>query len=138
MDIKAFAAAANYPTVWLTRGLLDGPFFQAQAEEFFREYRDRKPAGGTEHWRYGSFIHWLRTDIDERKTLDLFEAAIADPDPPMAGNVIKELLGRPFATEGMLSRALKAVAENRYYHVTAQALERIFSSAGFGTRDRRP
>lgn len=129
MNINEFAAAADFPNVWLSRGLLDGSFFQEQAAEFEVEYGRKKPQGGTEHWRYGSFNYWLRSDLDRERTLDLFEAALADPDPPMAGNVIKALLASPFATEQMLSDAVSAVEANRYYYVGVQELKRIFCSA---------
>lgn len=133
MNINEFAAAADFPDVWLSRGLLDGPFFQEQAAEFALEYGRKKPPGGTEHWRYGAFNFWLRSDLDRTRASDLFEAALADPDPPMAGNVIKALLAGPFATEQMLSDAVRAVEADRYYYVGAQELKRIFGSAKRGS-----
>lgn len=130
MDISEFAAAAQFPAIWLDRGLLDGPFFQGQADEFGREYGLGKPPGGTEHWRYGAFNHWLRSGLGPERTRDLFQAALTDPDPPMAGNVIRQLLDSPFATEQMLLDAVAVVEADRDYQVDAQELRRIVRSSG--------
>src|SRR5687768_2753488 len=119
MNITAFAESAQFPAVWLEYGLLDGLFFEQQAAEFASEYGSRKPSGGTEHWRYAAFLSWLRAKPDASKVEQLLEAALADPDPPMAGNVIKELVANPLCTEQMLLAAMDRVAENRDYYVKA-------------------
>ena len=94
MSLTTFATLAEFPDAWSKHGLLDGPFSAEQAAEFEREYGSSKPNGGTEHWRYAAFLNWLRAKPDARRTGQLLEAALADPDPPMAGNIIKKLVAR--------------------------------------------
>ena len=129
MNLTAFAEAAEFPGAWLKYGLLDGPFFVQQAIEFELEYGSSKPRGGTEHWRYAAFLSWLRMKPDASRVEQLLEAALADPDPPMAGNVIKELVENPLCTEQMLVAATRQVAANRDYYVRPEELQSIFSSS---------
>jgi hypothetical protein len=127
MKIDSFAAAADFPGIWLACGLLQGDFFAQQAVEFEREYGGVKPSGGTEHWRYASFLALLRAQPTAARLVQLLDAALADPDPPMAGNVVKDVIANPLSTEQMLSRAAEAVAANPAYYVTREELIQLFN-----------
>jgi hypothetical protein len=129
MNKVQFASALNFPSIWLEAGLLPDELFDLQVGELLREYGGSKPDGGTEHWRYGAFLYWLKKDLDF-KTLDaLFDAAFKDPDPSMAGNVIKELVTHTLCTESLLQRAAEVVSTSKDYYVTRAELESTFAGA---------
>jgi hypothetical protein len=128
MDTGRLCQLLNYPPIWAERHLVCDEFFVPQAAEFEREYGYRVPQGGTEHWRYGAFLFWLRRNTDSKMLAHLLAAAIADPDPPMAGNVIKTIIAHPSSTEQMLRLAVSAVTENQEYFVTQHQLESSFSN----------
>lgn len=129
MDAELFAANAKFPQCWIEHDMLNGEFFSQQIAAFESEYGAKKPAGGTEHWRYGAFLHWLRSDPDTELLQALLAAALADPDPPMAGNVLKAIVAKPNCTPAMLKAAQDAVDSNRYYYTTAQDLRQSYQSA---------
>lgn len=129
MQISAFAVAADFPDIWLDHGLMEGDFFAQQAAEFEREYGGVKPTGGTEHWRYASFLALLHAQPTAEKLVQLLDAALAEPDPPMAGNVVKEVIANRLSTEQMLARAAEAVAANSDYYVTREELVQLFKSS---------
>ena len=129
MQITSFAEAADFPRIWLTCGLLEGDFFEQQAAEFEREYGVVKPRGGTEHWRYAAFLALLRAQPTAARLAQLLDAALADPDPPMAGNVVKDVIANPLSTEQMLARATEAVAANAYYYVKPAELLHLFNNS---------
>jgi hypothetical protein len=126
MDILGFAAAADFPQEWIRGGLFDDPFFIGQANDFERHHGSARPNGGTEHWRYAAFLHLLRANPTAATLQRLLDAALADPDPPMAGNVIKDIVANRLATESMLSTALARIAENVYYCVESDELIRLY------------
>ena len=55
-------------------------------------------------------------------------AAIDDPDRPMAGGVIEELISRSVASEQMLDKACEAVEGNKNYCKTSEQLKKSFRS----------
>lgn len=128
MNTDLFAGAADFPACWLEHGLLSGEFFVQQIAAFEAEYGATKPNGGTEHWRYAAFLHWLRTDLDTQRLAALLTAALADPDPPMAGNVLKAIVARPNCTQAMLKAAQDRVGANADYYVSAEGLCQAFES----------
>ena len=129
MQISSFAVAADFPEIWLANGLMQGDFFAQQAAEFEREYGGVKPSGGTEHWRYASFLALLRAQPTAERLVLLLDAALADPDPPMAGNVVKDVIANPLSTKQMLARAAEAVAANSDCYVTREELIQLFNSS---------
>lgn len=58
----------------------------------------------------------------------LIDAAIDDPDQPMAGGVIEELISREVASEKMLDKACQAVDGNKNYYKTSEQLRKSFRS----------
>jgi hypothetical protein len=129
MEIHHFAKAACFPAVWLERGLLTGPFFEAQAGEFEREYGIRSPEGGTEHWRYGAFLYWLRRRPASDTLPALVEAALQDPDRPMAGNVLLELVALSNFNQESLELVLARAPSRERLGVDPQRLRSAFSLA---------
>jgi hypothetical protein len=129
MNILDFAAAADFPPEWIRGGLFDDPFFIGQANEFEHHHGSAKPSGGTEHWRYAAFLHLLRANPTAATLQRLLDAALADPDPPMAGNVIKDIVTNPLATESMLAAALARIAETGDYYVDTDELIWLFQGS---------
>ena len=129
MQITSFAEAADFPEIWLTCGLLEGAFFVQQAAEFEREYGSVKPRGGTEHWRYAAFLALLRAKPTAARLDQLLDAALADPDPSMAGNVVKDVIANPLSTEQMLARAAEAISANSDYYVKQEELIHLFNNS---------
>jgi hypothetical protein len=126
MNIARFLVAANFPEPWIRHGLAEALFFKQQANAFGKEYGNSKSVGGTEHWRYGSFLYWFKKELTTIRLRELLDAAIADPDPPMAGNVLKLILAHPNATEEMLRLAQNTVNRQPYYSISADDLEMCF------------
>src|SRR5947209_1942912 len=85
MSPTRLAEVLQYPPVWLTTGLLCEELVALQAPQVAREYGLSAPTGGTEHWRFGAFRFWLRRKLTLTELESLLEAAVTDPDPPMAG-----------------------------------------------------
>ncbi|MCE4555692.1 hypothetical protein [Pelomonas cellulosilytica] len=129
MQISLFAQRASFPDVWLDHGLLVGPFFEAQAREFEREYESETPEGGTEHWRYGAFVHWLRAKPAEATVVALAEAALRDQDPSMAGNVILELAALPAFSHQLLEHVLARAPARKELGVAPEKLRAVFAKA---------
>lgn len=126
MNKKQLVAHLQFPKLWLDAGLYSDDLFHLQAPEFEKVHGSRVPDGGTEHWRYGAFNFILKRGPD-RKTLELLlEAALIDPDLPMAGAVIRDIIAHPLSTRAMLDRALAVVAKTPDYHVSPMKLERAF------------
>ena len=128
MNTSHFVNSVHFPSAWHKHGLLEAGFVVQQATEFEREYGARQPTGGTEHWRHGTFLYWLRSEPSAEQLAQLLEAALHDPDPPMAGGVIKQILGSPLSTITMLEAAIQKVASSRAYYVTGEELKAAFSS----------
>jgi hypothetical protein len=126
MNKKQLAACLQYPAVWLESGLLTDELFNLQAPEYQKEYGSRVPDGGTEHWRYGAFNFILKRGPDQKTLELLLDAAIADPDMPMAGAAIRDVIAHPLSTRAMLDKALAVVSTSRDYHVSPVKLERGF------------
>lgn len=127
MSVDRFVLEARYPPPWVKHGLASGEYFEAQARAFAAEYPNRAPEGGTEHWRYGSFLHWLRQELSELQLSHLLEAALADPDAPMAGNILKAVVAHPKSTDEMLQKAQAAVVRNIDYYIAAAELEELYA-----------
>jgi hypothetical protein len=126
MNKKELTACLQFPAVWLDAGLYSDELFNLQAPEFEKEYGSRIPDGGTEHWRYGAFNFILKRGPDQQTLELLLDAALIDPDMPMAGAAIRDIISHPLSTRAMLDRALAVVAKSRDYHVSPMKLERGF------------
>lgn len=129
MEIHRFAQAASFPAVWLERGLLAGPFFESQARKFEHEYGTRVPEGGTEHWRYDAFLHWLRSSPSAEALEGLVEAVLQDPDRPMAGNVLLDLVALRSFNQKLLEHILARAPTRRELGVNPQRLKSAFFTA---------
>jgi len=130
MNIARFLVAANFPEPWIRHGLAEELFFKQQANAFGKEYGNSKSVGGTEHWRYGSFLYWFKKELTSIRLRELLDAAIADPDPPMAGNVLSLIAAHPNATEEMLHLAQNTVNLQPHYYISAADLEMYFRRRG--------
>ena len=128
MDKVEFLKFLNFPTIWEKANLLPDSYFELAKVEFEKEYGDTKPVGGTEHWRFGSFIFLLKADLNTSEIEMLVEAAIEDPDKPMAGGVIEELLSKELATNAILEKACTAIESNKYYYKSTDQLRNAFES----------
>ena len=135
MSPEELSRLLQYPDPWLKHGLLCGELLATQGPAVLREYGSTFPTGGTEHWRYSAFNYWLSRELDEKQLEHLLEAAIADPDPPMVGNVLQAIAQHRHCTQEMLEAAKECATSSRYYYVGASALERLFQSRGRGSED---
>lgn len=125
----------QYPSAWLKHGLLCAELVAIQGRQVIRDYGFAIPDGGTEHWRYYAFNYWLARELDPKKLEHLLEAAIADPDPPMVGNVLKEITKHRLCTRPMLELAKTCVSSSPYYYVGTDVLERLFKGRDQGSEN---
>jgi hypothetical protein len=128
MTIELFASNAEFPACWRQLGLLEGEFFERQAAAFAAEYGASRPRGGTEHWRYGAFLHWLGQANDAKLLGFLLEAALEDPDPPMVGNVLIAIVGKPSCTQALFQAALVRVSSQPGYYISGALLRSTFEN----------
>lgn len=128
MDKFDFLKNLNFPKIWESQDLLPDSYFDAAKEEYKKEYGNAIPNGGTEHWRFGAFVYLLRRELSASEIGWLLNAAIDDPDRPMAGGVIEELISRSVASEQMLDKACEAVEGNKNYCKTSEQLKKSFRS----------
>jgi hypothetical protein len=128
MDKIDFLKILNFPKIWEIQDLLPDSYFEAAKEEYDKEYGDTIPKGGTEHWRFGAFVYLLRRELSASEIGWLIDAAIDDPDRPMAGGVIEALISRSVASEQMLDKACEAVEGNKYYCKSSEQLKKSFRS----------
>jgi len=126
MNKLSFAKLLNYPAIWLDMNLLTDELFEFQSHEFQKEYGNRIPKGGTEHWRYGAFHYWLARDIDSKVLWRLLEAASVDPNQAMAGAAIKDIIKHPSSNSAILTMATDIVSQSPYFYVSAAELEKAF------------
>jgi len=128
MNAQRLASLLNYPLVWVEHGLLSAELVAAQSEQLVTECGAASAIGGTEHWRYGAFLHWFKRELGEQELGHLLAAAVADPDPPMAGNVLKLVVQHPRCTTAMLQAAQACASSTPEYYTSAQELEVSFAS----------
>lgn len=122
----------RYPTVWTEKGLYPEDLYQMQLAAFVAEAQTRdilpeeyRPIGGTEHYRYGAFRYWLQRNPGSDTLHSLMEAAVADPDPPMAGAAIKDLLAAHHPTRAMIELAIQAVRRSKGYCLSEAELRAL-------------
>ena len=86
----------GYTIKWVEFGLIDEDVLNLQFGEFLKG-EDQN----TEHYRYGTFLHWLRSkkELTDLEINNYIELAIEDPNEFMAGSAMKELLTAPQITE---------------------------------------
>lgn len=91
-----------------------------QLEAFITEACDRgiqpddyHPAGATEHYRYRAFNFWLNRKPGREVYEALMEAAAADPDPPMAGAAIKDLISSYSPSPAIVELVIQAVSRSK-------------------------
>jgi hypothetical protein len=118
----------NYPAEWEKYELLDEQLISIQLDEYIKEYGSETPKGGTEHFRFGAFLFWLQKDINFKVLSSLLKVAMLDPDKPMAGAVIKEILAHKLSDESLLNKATEKVSSSKYYYATKNELEECFRS----------
>lgn len=123
-----FLNILNFPKIWEIQDLLPDSYFESAKAEYEKEYGNTIPNGGTEHWRFGAFVYLLRKKLSANEIGWLIEAAIDDPDRPMAGGVVEELISREVASEQMLEKACQAVEGNKYYCKSSEQLRKSFRS----------
>lgn len=128
VDKVDFLKILNFPKIWEIQDLLPDRYFESAKEEYEKEYGNAIPSGGTEHWRFGAFVHLLKEELSANEIGWLIDAAIDDPDRPMAGGVIEELLSRELASEQMLTKACHAVEGSKYYCKSSEQLRKSFKS----------
>lgn len=128
MNKKDFLKILHFPKIWEIQNLLPDSYFEMAKEEYENEYGNNVPRGGTEHWRFGAFVYLLRKSLSTTELEWLIDAAIADPDKPMAGGVVEELLARSLASETMLTKACRAVESNQEYGKSSEQLRKSFQS----------
>jgi hypothetical protein len=126
----------GYPAVWTEKGLYPEDLYQVQLAAFVAEARERgirsheyRPVGGTEHYRYGAFRYWLQRDPGPDTLHSLMEGAVVDPDPPMAGAAIKDLLAAYHPTRAMIEVAIQAVRGSKGYCLSEAELRAYLDDA---------
>jgi len=118
-----------FPKIWQEKGLYPDDLYQVQLEAFRAEARvrgippdDYHPAGGTEHYRYGAFRFWLYRKPAREVYEALMEAAAADPDPPMAGAAIKDLISSYSPSRAIVELVIQAVSRSKAYYLSEKEL----------------
>ena len=127
MNKSSLSNLLDYPSVWLDEELLTDELFNIQAAELQKEYGNDAPKGGTEHWRYGAFHYWLTRNIETDVLAKLLEAANVDPDQPMAGAAIKDIVKHPLSNRAIVNRAAEIVSKSPYFYVSATELEMAYA-----------
>jgi hypothetical protein len=100
-----FLRRYGFPTQWEEWGTYPDDLFQGQLAATIE---DAEPCPD-EHLRYGAFCWWVRRhrELSEEKLIQLCRLAALDPDPPMAGAAVHDILFHPMATD----RVAVAVAD---------------------------
>jgi hypothetical protein len=130
MSSEHLSRLLRYPEPWLKHKLLSPELVAIQGPQAHREYGEATPEGGTEHWRYAAFNYWFARELNAEELEHLLEAAIADPDPPMAGNALKSAAAHPLCTRAMVEAAKRCASSSEYYYVGPAELERLFLERG--------
>jgi hypothetical protein len=90
--------ALQFPRVWFETGLLSGEVLRMQYASLCRHFGNRsRPVRASEHWRHGAFQFILRGAKDEATLVKLLAVAYADPDKPMGGAMVKDILKHPLS-----------------------------------------
>ena len=86
----------GYSEKWVKYGLLDEYSLRLQCSEFLIN-EDQN----TEHYRYRTFLNWLRSksELEDYEIANYIELALEDPDVSMAGSAMKELFTAPQITD---------------------------------------
>ncbi len=95
----------GFPSEWDAWGLYPDELFNAQLNVMADDVHTHHD----EHLRYGAFIWWVQKqrDLPKDTLLQLCRLAALDPDPPMAGAAIHDILFHPMAD----SEVVTVVAE---------------------------
>jgi hypothetical protein len=117
MKIEKFMEICQFPKEWVEYSLLPHEYLVAACAEFEKEYGLNIPKGGTEHWRYGAIVYLFKGSLDSKQLLNLLKAVIADPDRPMAGSVMKEIISHQSANELILEKVLQVVKGSKEFCV---------------------
>jgi hypothetical protein len=85
----------GYTDKWIRYGLLNKEILNDQFLEF-QKGEDQN----TEHYRYGTFLNWLRgkENLTNQEIENFIELALEDEDELMAGSAVKELFTSPQIT----------------------------------------
>jgi hypothetical protein len=100
-----FLKGYGFPPEWEAWDLYPDELFEGQ----LAATDDDEEPHPDEHLRYGAFCWWVRRhrDLSEETLIQLCRLAALDPDPPMAGAAVHDILFHPKATV----RVAAAVAE---------------------------
>src|SRR6266545_5603696 len=122
----------RFPKIWEEKGLYPDDLYQVQLEAFIAEARDHgippddySSAGGMEHYRYGAFRFWLFRNPGREVYEALMEAAVLDPDPPMVGAAIKDLISSYSPSPAILELVIQAVSRSRAYYLAEKELRAL-------------
>jgi len=75
-----------------------------QFSSLSRHYGTRsRSVNGSEHWRYGAFVHRIRNIKHPAELERLMVVAQDDPDESMAKAMIKEVVSHPLAPANLAS-----------------------------------
>lgn len=109
-DRVQFLRSYGFPPEWEAWDLYPDELFHAQ----LNAVSDDAEPHPDEHLRYGAFCWWVRRhrDLSEEKLIQLCRLAALDPDPPMAGAAVHDILFHPRAT----ANVAMAVAELAQAH----------------------
>jgi hypothetical protein len=129
MNAHLLASLLEYPEPWIRHNMLSAKFFEDQAAQLAEQYGGCKPAGGSEHWRYGGFLYWFRQTLNQEQVQHLLDAALADPDPPMAGNILKIIASHPATTPQMFITLCEGAASSDYYYANQVELQSLYTAA---------
>lgn len=118
-DKGALLHAYGFPPEWLTWDLYPDELFAGHIEAT----RDDTEPHPDEHLRYGAFLWWLRRhrELGEETLIRLCRLAALDPDPPMAGAALHDILSHPGATEHVAEIAAALAFEHEGWHAWFKA-----------------
>lgn len=92
-----FLKTYGFPPEWETWGFYPDELFESQ----LCVTADDEDPHPDEHLRYGAFSWWIRQhrELSAETLIQLCQLAALDPDPPMSGAAIRDIMFHPTATE---------------------------------------
>ena len=98
----------GYTYKWMQYGLINEDILEQQFIEF-----EKGEDQNTEHYRYGSFLNWLRQkgSLSDLEIDHYIELALDDPDQLMSGSAVRELFLSKQITENQFLYIKKRLPE---------------------------
>lgn len=113
MDKVDFIRLMGYPKEWSEWGYLPDAYIADQMKDWLSEHKSDQPEtgviAGSEHYRYGAFLYWLRLEPRLDQLEKLLELTYLDKDQVMANDVRRRIACAKFASQKM-----RLLADEKY------------------------